>query len=274
MQALRMSPAAAPVDPDPAAAEARRPMVMPFARALMLLAVFTPQRRWLSNRDFVEHTGLPASTITRIGQSLVQLGYLQYDAHQRLYRLAAPVLALGYAAFANSDVQQAARVHMKDFVRRHKLHVSLSCRDRLDLIVLESCDSGQAAWSLNLDVGARVGIAASPMGWALLAALPELERYYLLDKVERKIPRQWPTLRRRCNEAIAQVQELGYCAAATEPTPELGVVAAPLWLENHAPLVLSCVGANLQMSRARIQREIGPQLVALADAIQQRGAVE
>ena len=203
-------------------------MVAPFARALALLAAFVPNDRWLGNRDLAARAGLPASTVSRIAQSLVLLGYLHYEPVDRKYRLAASVLGLGYAAIANSGVQQAARVHMKGFADQHRLHVNLSSRDRLDLIVLETCTSPQSSIALNLHVGIRVGIASSPMGWALLAALPELERYYLLESVERRMPRQWPRLRRRFSQAIAQVHDMGFCSSIGEWDHDLAIIATPL----------------------------------------------
>jgi DNA-binding IclR family transcriptional regulator len=251
-----------------------RPIVTPFARALSLLAAFNPQDRWLGNRDLTERTGLPGSTVTRIAKSLVQLGYLHYEPSERKYRLAASVLALGYAAIADSDVQRTARTRMRKFADQHKVHVNLSCRDRLDLIVLESCGGLQSPLSQSLYVGFRLGIGSSPMGWAFLAALPELERYYLLENVERRMPRQWARLRRRASQAIAQVHEIGYCASLGEWDQDLGIIAAPLWIEGHAPLVLACVGSSSQMTRPRVERELGPRLLALAASIRQSGVSE
>lgn len=242
---------------------------MPFARALSLLGAFAPQDRWLRSGELAERTSLPASTVTRIAQSLARLGYLLYDPTERKYRLGPPVLALGYGAIANSDVQRVARVHMQAFADQHKVHVNLSSRDRLDLIVLESCSSAQALLSLNLHVGVRVGIAASPLGWALLAALPELERQYLLENVERRMPREWPRLRRRYSEARVQVQERGFCSSLGEWDQELGIIAAPLLIEGYSPLVVACVGSSAQMTRARVERDLGPRLLGMAAAIQQ-----
>jgi DNA-binding IclR family transcriptional regulator len=264
-----ITPPARPADPNRRAA--RPPMVTPFARALALLEVFTPRDRWLGNRELSARTGLPASTVTRIAQSLALLGYLHHEPGERKYRLAPSVLGLGYAAIANSDVQRAARARMQAFADRYKVHVNLSSRDRLDLIVLESRISSQATLSLDLHVGARVGIASSPMGWALLAALPELERFYLMENVERRMPREWPRLRRRSGEAIAQVHEKGFCASLGEWSQDLGIVAAPLLIEDHAPLVLGCVGASAQMTRQRVERELGPRLLAMANEIRQSG---
>jgi DNA-binding IclR family transcriptional regulator len=244
-------------------------MVAPFARALSLLAAFTPQDTWLGNRELAARTGLPPSTVTRMAQSLALLGYLRRDPDDRRYRLAPAVLALGYGALANSDVQRVARVRMRQFAEQHRVHVNLSLRDRLDLVVLESRSAEAAPLSLKVHAGVRVGIASSPMGWALLGALPELERYYLLENVERRLGREWVRLRRRASEAIAQVRQLGFCTSLGEWEPDLAIVAAPLLVEDHAPMVLACVGTGVPMTRARLERELGPRLLGLASAIRQ-----
>jgi DNA-binding IclR family transcriptional regulator len=251
-----------------AGAPAARPMVAPFARSLALLASFTPQEPWLGLRELAARAGLPSSTASRIAQSLTVLGYLEHSPHLRRYRLAAPVLALGYGALANSDVQRMARLHMPEFAEQHCLHVNLSSRDRLDVVVLESCRGPHSPLALNLHVGVRLGMVSSPMGWALLAALPELERFYLLEHVERRRPRDWPQMRRRSCEGIAQVQQHGFCSSPDEAGRELTIVAAPLRVPGHAPLVLACVGESAQATRRRVQRELGPRLVALAAAVQ------
>ena len=141
----------------------------------------------------------------------------------------------------------------------------------MDLIVLESCTSAQAPLSLDLHVGVRVGIAASPLGWALLAALPELERQYLLENVERRMPREWPRLRRRFSEAMVQVREQGFCSSLGEWDHDLGIVATSLLIPGYSPLVLACVGSSGQMTRARVERHLGPRLLGMAAVIQQAG---
>lgn len=249
-------------------APARRALVAPFARALSLLEAWSPGDIWLGNLELAERTGLPTSTVTRLTQTLVQLGYLRHAPAERKYRLAAAVMGLGYGGIANSDVQRAARRPMQAYAEQNRVHVNLSGRDRLDVIVLESCSSAQLSAGLALGVGVRVGIASSPLGWALLAALPELERFYLLENVQRRLPREWSRLRRRSSEGIAQVNQLGWCAMLAERDQDVAVVAAPLLVPDHAPLVVSCLGPAARMTRARVERELAPRLLAIATAIQ------
>lgn len=253
-----------------AGAGGKKGLVAPFARALDLLGAYTPQERWLGNRELADRTGLPASTVVRLTHTLVQLGLLTHDPVQRRYRLAGAVLALGYGAIVNAEVQRVARRAMREYAQQHRLHVLLGSRDRLDVIVMESASSVEStlAMAMAMHVGVRMGIATSVMGWALLAALPELERYYLLEGVQRRMPREWHRIRRRCGEAVAQVYQSGWCVTPSDTEQEVAMVAAPLHIEGQAPMVLACLGPGAQLTRSRIERELGPRLLGLATQIQ------
>lgn len=260
--------------PRPKVRVAKKAAVMPFARALGLLGAFTAQDQWLGNGDLASRTGLPASTVSRIAHSLVSLGYLHHQPRVRKFRLAASVLALGFAAVADSDVQQVAKPHMQSFAREHQVDVCLCSRDRLDMVVLDTCRSSAGSTGINLRYGVRVRVAASPAGWALLASLPEHERYYLLEQAERQQPPDWQRQRRRSAEAICQVRELGFCSSAALGDPMVSVVAAPLLVVAQGPLVLACLGSSTRISRARVERELGPRLVAMTNIIHQQVLVQ
>lgn len=243
-------------------------VVTPLVRALVLISAFAPHERWLGNGQLAHRTGLPPSTVTRIAQSLVHLGYLLYDVQERKYRLSPAVLGLGYAAIAHSAIQGLAGERMAAFAQQYKVHVCLAARDRLDLVVLECQRSLASPLALPLHVGMRVGMALSPMGWSLLAALPELERSYLLENVERRMSHEWPRRRRRVFEGVGQALEKGYCSAIGEWEPDLGIVAAPVLLEGNLPFVLACIGPSSGTTRARVERELGPRLLAMARCMQ------
>ena len=242
-------------------------IVQPVARALALLGAFTPSDRWLTNSELVLRTGLPASTVFRLTKCLVTLGYLRYSAERRRYCLCATVLALGYAAIVQSSVQRVVQERMVDFCEQYRTHLILSRRERLNLIVIETCSSRAAGTSLKFTVGECLDLASTPMGWALLAVLPEAERYCLLGSIEQRSPRDWPRLRRCSIEAISQVLNVGYCLSLCEWNPKLAIIATPLLIDGYAPLVLTCVGAASQVSRARVERELGPKLTSIAAAI-------
>lgn len=245
-----------------------RPTVTPFARALSLLEAFTPEVRWLGNGDLASHSGLPASTVTRIAHSLVTLGYLRYAADRRKFCLGPSVLALGYGAVAETEVQIITSERMRTFANRHQVHVNLCTRDRLDLVVIDSCQSPTLPASLQLDIGARLGLTTSAAGWALLASLPDVERHYLMRSADHLPEHGRSRLRLHSNEAMGQVREGGFCVSPGEAGQPMTMVAAPIRLPGQAPLAVSCMGPSTLMNRVRTLRELGPALVCMAQEIQ------
>lgn len=256
--------------PGRSAARESEARVMPLARGLAVLSAFRPEQPWLGNQDISLETGIPAPTVTRLLQSLVALGYLHHDEVRRKYRLAAAALALGYAAIADPAVQREASIEMARFAEATDTCVVLGTRDRLDVIVLESRVGSQAVLDLRLTPGTRLHIASSLMGSALLAALPELERCYLQGNVERKAGRDWPALRRRMAEKISQVRELGFCTSLGEWEPGLAAIAVPVCVPEQPPLVLAGIGRVARMARVRVDRELGPRLLAMAQGLEER----
>lgn len=246
----------------------RRPIVTPFARALSILSAFTPQDRWLCNGDLAQRTGLPASTVTRMTRTLMSLGYLRCATDARRFALSPSVLGLGYRAATEAEIHRAANGHMADFAERHHVHVHLSSRDRLDLVVIDSCRTSALPASLQPGIGTRLALASSAAGWALLASLPETERSYLLRSAEHHPQDAEEPMRLHSSKAIGQVRKDGFCVALGKSGQPMTMVAAPILLSGHAPLAVSCMGPSTLVGRARSERELGPALVRMAQEIQ------
>jgi DNA-binding IclR family transcriptional regulator len=249
-----------------------RPIVTPFARALSVLSAFSPQERWLCNSELAVRCGLPASTVTRMTRTLVSLGYLRCDALSRRFCLTPSTLTLGYRAAADNKISREAHQCMSLFAERHQVHVHLSVRDRLDLVVIDSCSTATLPAALQPGVGTRLELASSAAGWALLASLPDVERNYLLRSAEQRPLCGWSPegnrIRRRSIEAIGQVREDGYCVSLGAAGHPMTVVAAPVQWHDRPPLAVSCMIPSMLTGRARSVRELGPALVRMAQEIQ------
>lgn len=244
--------------------------IMPLARALAVLGAFSPDRYWMTNRDIARETGIPVPSVTRIVQSLVSLAYLHRDPVHKKCRLTASALSLGYAAAVPTDMVSVARNPMQAFADATDTCVVLGTRDRLDLMVLEAQVGRHALLDLGLSAGVRVPLCAGPMGWALLAALPESERFYLLGNVERRSGSDWPSRRRGIAEGVSQLHNAGYCMSAMTDKPGLVSVAVPVCVPDLPPVVLACIGRSARMARSRIERELAPRLMAMACALREQ----
>lgn len=254
----------------PTAQAKHNPIVTPFARALSVLSAFTPSDRWLLHGDLASRTGLPASTVTRMVRTLLTLGYLRCAADGRRFCLSPSALALGYRAAADSEIHRTVHQRMSAFAERHEVHVHLSGRDRLDLVVIDSCRTNAMPTELQPGIGTRMELASTAAGWALLASLPEAEQNYLLQSAgQRPSSAKCEEQRRlRSREAIGRVRQDGFCVAPGESGQPMTMVAAPIQLTGAAPLAVSCMAPSTRVSRTRSTRELGPALVRLAQEIQ------
>ena len=64
-------------------------------RGLSILRAFTAEDASLGNQDFIERTGLPKATISRLTYTLVGLGYLTYDDSLGRYSIGPATVSLG-----------------------------------------------------------------------------------------------------------------------------------------------------------------------------------
>ena len=243
-------------------------MVLPLARALKLLSAFSADKECLANKDLVARTGYPPSTVSRLVQTLVGLGYLHHEVDRRAYRLTAAVLSLGFGAFSNSEVQSSATRLMQAFADQHNAHVVLCARYRLELTILEVCSSSRATLGLSMHAGRRIGLFGSPIGWAMLSALPTAERSYLQNNLKRRMPNEWRSLSRRCGDAIGQIAEKGYCCSLGDVEPGVSILAVPLKIRGQEPKVLAYLDAAFLTSRQQVDQHLGPRLLSLAAKIE------
>jgi DNA-binding IclR family transcriptional regulator len=247
-----------------------RNFIEPLARGLSVLQAFAPSNAWMGNLDVADRVNLPTATVNRLLKTLHRLGYLTFSPQRRQYRLSASVLSLGYVAVANNNVRQLLRTHMQKLADSHNVFVTLGQRDRLDIVLMDMCHSNSSLLTLRLEPGARIPIAETAMGWALMSALPDEERDYLLAHIEQKQRARWSTVERDILRALSQIKRVGYCASLGAWRPKITTVAVPLVpADRSAALVLGCSSASPYLPASRINQQIGPTLVALAKRLSQ-----
>lgn len=254
--------ASGPKAADPAAKD--RQFVTALARGLEVLRVFTPQDGLLGNQEIAARTGLPKPTVSRLTRTLTKLGYLAYSERLGKYRLGTGTLALGYSVLANMGVRQVARPYMQELAEYAGASVSLGGRDRLDMIYLEHCRPATAV-TLRLDLGSRIPIATTAMGRALLAALPEGERQYLLDHIAKHDPALWPKIRSGIEQAVEDLGTRGFTTSIGDWQSDVHAVGVPMTPpDGSSILAFNCGGPSFLFERKKLLNDLGPRLVNLA----------
>ena len=158
-----LSPAAAPYSYEH---EGDRQFATTLARGLEVLRCFTPLEPMLGNKEISVRTGLPKPTVSRLTYTLTKLGYLRHNMRLGKYQLGSAVLSIGYPLLASMSIRQIARPFMKQLADYVKGSVNMGIRDRLNMVYVESCRSGNL--TTLPDIGTSVPIAQSVIGRAFL----------------------------------------------------------------------------------------------------------
>lgn len=244
-----------------------RQFVNALARGLELLRCFGPDEVYLTNAELAKRSSLPKPTVSRLTHTLTTLGYLNYSESLGKYQLGAGVLALGYRMLSAMDLRKLARPLMEELAEYAQASVSLGARDRLSMVYVESCRSS-ANVTLRLDVGARIPMATTAMGKALLCVLPEAERNYLLDRVRQRDEASWPQIKAGVEQGFKDYQDRGFCMSAGEWQGDVHAVGVPVrGLDGEQVMAFNCGGPAFLLSHARLEEDLGPKLVQLVRRI-------
>lgn len=193
-----------------------------------------------------ERTGLAKSTLYRLLQTLVRLGFVEEEGG--VYRVGPRGFAVGQA-YPRKNLLQAARPEMEALVERFGESVNLAVRSGLEALYLDQVEGRQLV-RLFTAPGTRAPLHATGVGKVLLAfgGIPEglvLEPYtpYTLT--------QWD----RLLEALEEVRVQGY--ALDNEERELGVrcVAAPVFgPEGRVVAALSLSAPSRRLSQEEAHR--------------------
>src|SRR5690606_7476665 len=111
------------------------------------------------------------ATVSRLTQTLVKTGLLDYDAKERAYRLSAAALSLGHAVTYGSPVIKCVAPFLQSFARKHQLNVGFATRDLDEMVYLSVEHFNKSAIYRRIVPGHRVPLETTSLGHAFLSAL-------------------------------------------------------------------------------------------------------
>lgn len=246
--------------------ERRADFVDALAKGLQLLAAFDCDAA-LSNGELADLAGLPKATVSRLTGTLVTLGYLQRDEDSRKYVIGARVLGFSASLQRHMRLQRAARPLMQALADQYDLSVVLGTRDGTRIVLLEVARPTRNRLTLNSDIGSHVPLATTALGLAYLVASPVSARARLLGELQRSHVNDWPAVRERVERAHAERERLRFVVSLGSRSGTLAAVGVPLVLDRGRVFSFSAVGPAFELSRVRLNRDVGPALVETVDRI-------
>jgi DNA-binding IclR family transcriptional regulator len=227
-------------------------------RGLRVLRAFRPGTTVLTNAELAQRTGLPRPTISRLTRSLVDSGFLDYDVAASAYRLGAPFLSFGLAVRQGSIVLETALPLMREVAEGLRINVGLAVADDGEMIYLESVRRSRLGVFRHVVSGSRLPIEATALGRAWLSGVGEGERRAVLGRISAKHGTRWPAIEEEVAEALAQIEQIGYCSVAWQ----VGMVsvAAPVAVPGFAVHAMNISFPVTGDERASLEARYAPLL--------------
>src|SRR4029079_6318834 len=229
---------------------------------------FTPLEPMLGNKEISVRTGLPKPTVSRLTYTLTKLGYLRHNIRLGKYQLGSAVLSIGCPLLASMSVRQIARPYIKELADYCSGAVSMGVRDRLSMVYVESCRSGNGIAALP-DIGTSLPIAQAAIGRAYLAVCTQPEREALLNQMKVKEPDMLRKYKPQSDKALDDVRARGFCVSLGELRREIHAVGVPMRRTIDGEVVaFNCSVPAFMLKKNQIEDDIGPRLVAMVRNIE------
>lgn len=234
-------------------------------RGLDLLRAFRPGSEYLTNGELSERTGLSRSTVSRLTQTLVRAGFLDYHPSSGAYRLACSLLSLGHTLYHGSSLVRVAAPLMRQVARHLQVNVGLAAADGDEMVYLESIRLGARKSPRTIASGQRLPMELTALGRAALAAQDEASRRALLEQFQaRRCASRWAELSAEIDAAMRSIESQGYCAASWQP--QVVSIATPLDLPGYRGHALN-ISLSTREGIDRVNARYGQPLLELAHAI-------
>ena len=242
--------------------------VTALARGLEVLAVFGENDTWLGSTEIVERTGLPKATVSRLTQSLTQLGYLHRGDSHRKFRLGKEVMAIGFAGSDDNHLGRIARSYFQELADAYHVHVSLSRIENNEVFVQESCHSGTTLLTLRIEAGSRLSLRSIP-GLISCSQLPE-EKWDSLLAQSPGSKQVHGELRKRIKNIRTEMEQQGFAVCCGDWEPGINGVGALISDLEGRFYSVCCMAPDVIASKTTLQRTIGGRLSDMITAINEQ----
>lgn len=240
------------------------------AKGLQILETLGQVAMPLTLSEISQRLGLSSSTTYRFLHTLEGLGFLERMPDKRAYRLTPKVLALGYSAFASSDLWQKAHPYLLAASEEYGETFNLSILDNTEILYIDRVKTKRIL-SMDLEIGSKLPAYCTSMGRVLLAHIPE-ERAVELLKRSRLIQYTQKTVVEipKLLSILEQVRIKGYAINDGELALELRSVAAPI--KDRDGKVVAAINMAVRASEyslEKMENELSKIVMGLANKISQ-----
>lgn len=143
--------------------------------SVILVAIARASSKGSLLTELMSRTGLPRTTIIRVLDNLLCLGWVSRDDKTLRYNLGVDLAGLGYSAISRNPLERSTAAELSELADKLNQKVYLSIRSGLDMICIGRYESKSEIQIGRGDVGLRgpFGMSQSCMG--MFAFMPQEE---------------------------------------------------------------------------------------------------
>ena len=211
-------------------------------RAFQILEALVEHPHGFSIAELVEILHLNKSTIHRILQTLLALGYVAKDERTKCYRLGMQVMALSSHYLNGLELKTDALPFMERLQQQTEIFVHLGILDGKDVVYLEKIGP-YTHFRMYSQIGKRAALYSTGLGKAIFANLEEVRREKVLKELSYE-PITAYTVRDEAEflEEIRRTEQRGFAIDDQENELSMRCVAAPIF--DYTGRVIAAVSAS------------------------------
>ena len=237
-------------------------------RGLEVLRLFDARHRALQLAEIADKLGLSRATALKLVSTLEAHNFLRAGAQAGSYEPHAACLALGKTVKRGLAVVQVALPYMQELSERYDVHMSLTTRDRFQMLVVEHCVP-QGRMRLGLDTGTRIPLVASASGRAYLWAQPPAMRTGLIERLKEGLDDESSfKMMTSVYTALQEQEQQGWCFMSSPVATQSSSIATPILGDEGAEFALAALAVGpVEVEEKKLREAVAPELLRVAGAV-------
>jgi len=186
-------------------------------------------------------TGEPLSSVYRLLQSLVAIGWVDRGSHRGGYRLGLALMTIGGQLEDKVDIREVALPALRRLLQETKATSFLCVRRGPRAVCIERLE-GHAVRSLAMQLGNSLPLFSGAAPRALFAFLPAPERHAALRDFRPQVDEPPAPAVAAFDADMAVVHRNGFAVSDEDVTPGIAALGAPVF--NHRGEVVAAISIS------------------------------
>jgi DNA-binding IclR family transcriptional regulator len=236
-------------------------------KSFLILETLAEADAVMPSQQLADRIGLTRSTLSRLALSLEALGYVEKAPGGVGWQLGPAALRLGLARLSTLDIRGIAAPLMRELSNDINLPVDLALPAGEQMIHFVLAQrTGQVVMATEL--GARLPIILTSLGHAALFVMDPVSRDQTLALVRRAAGTEWHRYEKALAASFEQLEQRGFCVVEGLLRPDVTAAGAAMVDPIKGGVFsFSCSAIGVAIETARLDREVGPKLVAMVQRV-------